>query len=174
MGGPRTNQNVVSEERKQKMRENYHQNKDRSNRAKIIRELERNKRYFVKPETVAKYDWTPEQLEIINKYNQRYKDEVTVPRRVVKPPEPIVVREKEPELPPPRTMTDRTYTKGMAVDFLESRKESRNVKDSTVKGQIDKIDRLLKWFGVKTIDLMEIYDTYGVKEITAKILTERK
>jgi hypothetical protein len=175
MGGQRNNTDVVSAERKQHMRENYEAKRDIFNRNKIIRELDLNKRLFVKQATIDKYTWTIAQLTIIHKHNTLYKEERTKARPVIREPTPIVVRNnQEPELPPPPTVTDRTYTKEMAIQFLESRIESRNIKESTVTAQIRKITPLLKLFNVKNTNLMEIYDKYDVKDIKAKILSNKR
>jgi hypothetical protein len=122
MGGPRNNTAVLSDDRKAKMRDNYILNKDKFNRSKIIREIELNKRLYVNQPTIDKYEWTPAQLQIINKHNKMYRDERTRPRPVIREPPPIVVRTpQEPEIPPPTEITDRTYTKAMAIEFLNSR-----------------------------------------------------
>ena len=175
MGGPRNNTAVLSEDRKAKMRQNYTQNKDKFNRSKIIREIELHKRLYVNQPTIYKYQWTPEQLQIINTHNKMYKDERTRPRPIVNLPEPIVLPRPRPETPQetrqdPPVITDKTYTKDMAATFLKNRLNPNTNKpyDSTVN--ISRINPLLKLFGVKSTDLMEIYNKLSEKEITAKIV----
>ena len=109
-----------------------------------------------------------------------YKDERTRPRPVIREPPPIVVRTPpEPEIPPPAEITDRTYTKAMAIEFLKSRTRENEddgdiirgkVSQKTTNQHISRIDPLLRLFKVKNTDLMQIYDKHSVEYITATIV----
>ena len=174
MGGVRKNADVVSVERKQRMKENYQANKADYNKRKILRELELNKRLTVKQETVDKYDWSAEQLTTINRYNTLYRTERTFARPIINLPEPMVYpRPQNPteQYPEPEEITDRTYTQEMAETFFNNRtlNNGDKPKASTTKGILEKIPILLKLFGVQSSDLMEIYDKLTVPQITAKI-----
>ena len=179
MGGTRANIGVVSAERKQQMKENYKNNKAEYNKKKIIRELQSNKRLFVKDETVEKYEWTAAQLAIVKEYNDRYIKERTIPRPIVNLPPPRVEPRPRPEktpevqLPDPPVITNRTYTSDMAIGFLTQRGKVNNYEKDTVEGQTKKISRLFKIFGVKTNDLMEIYNKHSVEYIRKTIEAEK-
>ena len=124
MGGIRTNTGVVSAERKQQMKDNYELKKKDYNKNKIIRELKSNKRLFVMEKTISQYEWTDAQLAILKEYNERYVKERTIPRPIVNIPpprvEPRTVPEPTPEvqLPDPPVITDRVYTRDMAIAFF--------------------------------------------------------
>lgn len=171
MGGQRQQTNVTTDERKEKMKANYHANKDRLNRNKIINELETNKRLFVKEDTLQKYNWTADQLSIIDKFNQQYKKERTVPRPVIVKPKPVIVQDEQslPTSQPVIYSNDGTYHEDVAKAYLERRKEERNLKDSTVKNSVSKIKKLLKLFNVTNGDLMEIYNKLTIKQIRETI-----
>ena len=178
MGGPRTAADVVTAERKEYMRENYQEKKVQYNMSKVIRELETQKRLFVQRKTVEKYPWSAEQLAIINRANDLYTKERTLPRPIINMPAPAVwppprqLQEVE-QYPDPALITDRTYTQSMAEAFLRTRKkrDGEPIKQSTTDGNIRKIPALLELFGVKSSDLMEIYDQVSVKNISAKIVS---
>ena len=178
MGGPRTAADVVTAERKEYMRGNYQEKKVQYNMNKLIRELETQKRLFVQRRTVEKYPWSAEHLAIINRANELYTKERTLPRPIINLPAPAVwppprVLQEVEQYPDPALITDRTYTQSMAEAFLRTRKkrDGEPIKQSTTDGHIRKIPALLELFGVKSSDLMEIYDQVSVKDISAKIVS---
>ena len=103
MGGPRTAADVVTAERKEYMRENYQEKKVQYNMNKVIRELETQKRLFVQRKTVEKYPWSAEQLAIINRANDLYTKERTLPRPIINMPAPASSTQGAP-----RTLLERT------------------------------------------------------------------
>ena len=178
MGGQRNNAAVVSDERKQTMKANYQANKATYNKNKIIKELQLNKRLHIKEETIAKYEWSETQLAILKKYNDMFKKERTVPRPIINLPAPSVyppprTTTEEVQPPDPTIITDRVYTRDMAVTFLKNRinrKTDKPFAPGTISGHISKINPLLKLFGVESSDLIEIYGKLSEKEITDTIV----
>ena len=161
MGGQRKNIGVVTEERKQQMVENYELKKKQYNKNKILRELQSNKRLFVMEKTISQYEWTESELAIITEYNTLYKTERTVSRPIINLPEPVVwprpraEQIPETQLPDPLVITNKTYTRDMAVSFLKNRinrKTNKPFEKGTVNGHVNKINPLLKLFGIKSSD----------------------
>ncbi len=166
---------AVTEERKQQLRANYEANKDLYNKRKILQRLRTNKQYWVSERVINHWNWTAKELDEITEFNEKYRQEQTVPRRVIKPLKPVKERIiDKPIFDEPAVVRENQYTTGMAIDKFTTRLIHRKNKlvepsEYTVEGNKQTLQNLVKLFDLQSNNLLDIVNKYTTQEIKDKI-----
>jgi len=169
---------AVTEQRKKQLLGYYHANKDSINRRKILQKLRTNKQYWVSERVITSWNWTTEQLNEITRANELYRNEQTIPRRVIAPPKPLKAKiTEQPIMEEPTIIGDNVYTTGMAEDKFTTRlihKKNKLVEPSegTIEGNRTILRGMVRLFELdkqKTNNLLEITNNFTVQQIKDKI-----